>query len=99
MVKRLNTQRNISVDYALIDGADHMYNNHLIDLYKISGHYIIDALKKGGPARKRRGRRRKSEIENETLMLESDVAEEVNDDYDDEVDDFDTEADDFADEE
>ena len=94
LVKRLNTQRSVVVDYALIEGADHMYNNHLIDLYKISGHYIIDALKKGGPARKRRGRRRKSEIENEMLLLES---EENNDMLDDDTDDFADETDDFAD--
>lgn len=99
LVKKLSTQRNVEVDYALIDGADHMYNNHLVDLYKVAGHYIIDAVKKGGPARKRRGRRRKSEIEseNETLLLESnessaeldddaadDFVDEDNDDFDDE---------------
>lgn len=95
LVKKLGTQRNVEVDYALIEGADHMYNNHLVDLYKTAGHYIIDALKKGGPARKRRGRRKKSEMENETLLLESD---ENSVDLDDETDDFvDDETDDFDD--
>ena len=93
LARRLNTQRNVEVVYALVEGADHMYNNHLVDLYKIAGHYIIDALKKGGPARKRRGRRRKSEIENETLLLENDdAATDLSED-----DDFNEETDDFAD--
>ena len=87
MVKRLNTQRNISVDYALIEGADHMYNNHLVDLYKIAGHYIIDAMKKKAPTRKRRGRRKKSEMEDDTLLLESDN-DSMNEDIDDMNDDF-----------
>ena len=90
LVKRLNTQRNVSVDYALIEDADHMYNNHLVDLYKISGHYIIDAMKKKAPARKRRGRRKKSELEEDVLMIESDTENDDNidtlpdDDFDDE---------------
>ena len=87
LVRRLNVQRNVSVDYALIEGADHMYNNHLVDLYKIAGHYIIDAMKKKAPSRKRRGRRKKSELEEtETLMIESDTHDA---DFDDEpADDF-----------
>ena len=99
LVKHLNTQRNIVIDYALIDGADHMYNNHLVDLYKISGHYIIDALKKGSPARKKRGRRRKAELENEIPLLESnddmledaDNEEDYNDGFVDKADDFEDE--------
>ena len=91
LVKRLNTQRNISVEYALIEKADHMYNNHLVDLYKIAGHYIIDAMKKKAPTRKRRGRRKKSQIEEEMLLLESDgMTDEENDAIlDDENDNFD----------
>lgn len=99
LVKKLSTQRNVEVDYALIEGADHMYNNHLVDLYKVAGHYIIDAVKKSGSTRKRRGRRRKLEIEseNETLLLESD---ENSAELDDETDDFvDEDNDDFEDEE
>ena len=81
----------ISVDYALIEGADHMYNNHLVDLYKIAGHYIIDAMKKKAPTRKRRGRRKKSEMEDETLMIESEI-DNIGDDTDDFQDDFDDEV-------
>jgi len=82
LAKRLNMQRHVDVDYALIEEGDHMYNNHLVDLYKIAGHYIIDAMKKKSPTRERRGRRRKSELENETeeaLMIESDVTSEEDD--------------------
>ena len=81
----------------MVEGADHMYNNHLVDLYKIAGHYIIDAMKKKLPTRKRRGRRKKSELDNEDpLMLESDIdteEDEFDDDIgaDDEDDDFDNE--------
>ena len=84
LVKRLNTQRNVSVDYALVEDADHMYNNHLVDLYKIAGHYIIDAMKKKAPTRKRRGRRKKSELENDDmLMIESDIETDEDDDLED----------------
>lgn len=87
LVKRLNTQRNVSVDYAMIEGADHMYNNHLVDLYKITGNYVLDAMKKKAPTKKRRGRRKKNELEDgyedETLLLEAD---EVSDDFEEEAD-------------
>jgi hypothetical protein len=86
LVKRLNTQRNVSVDFALLENADHMYNNHLVDLYKIAGHYIIDAMKKKAPTRKRRGRRKKSELGDDVLLLESEGDEDA-DDLDDDVDD------------
>ena len=55
LAKRLNTQRNVQVDFALLEEADHMYNNHLVDLFKISGNYIIEAVKKKAPQKKRRG--------------------------------------------
>lgn len=87
LVKRLNTQRNVSVGYAMVEEADHMYNNHLVDLYKITGNYIIDAMKKKTPAKKRRGRRRKNDLEDmgedETLLLE---AEDTAEDFDDDAD-------------
>lgn len=87
LVKRLNTQRNVSVGYAMVEEADHMYNNHLVDLYKITGNYIIDAMKKKSPAKKRRGRRRKNGLddmgEDETLLLE---AEDTTEDFDDDAD-------------
>ena len=87
LVKRLNTQRNVSVDYAMVEDADHMYNNHLVDLYKITGNYIIDAMKKKTPIKKRRGRRKKNDIEDigdeETLLLETDdTADDFSDDAD-----------------
>ena len=86
LVKRLNTQRNVSVDYAMIEDADHMYNNHLTDLYKVVGHYIIDAMKKRTPTKKRRGRRKKSEMmeeQDETLLLENDSEDSMDDDFGD----------------
>ena len=89
LVKRLNTQRNVSVDYALIEDADHMYNNHLVDLYKITGHYIIDAMKKKSPIRKRRGRRKKSELDDEMLMIGNDTESENGDNIDCLLDDSD----------
>ena len=72
---------------------------HLVDLYKIAGNYIIGALQKKKPQKKRRGRRRKSEIEEENtpLMLEDDSMEQddsfENDDFND--DDFSDEDDNF----
>jgi hypothetical protein len=83
LVKRLNTQRNVSVDYAMIEDADHMYNNHLTDLYKVVGHYIIDAMKKKTPAKKRRGRRKKAEImeeQDDTLLLTNEADDDLLDD-------------------
>ena len=68
LTKRLNGQRNVEVDFALIENGDHMYNGHLVDLYKISGNYIIGAVQRKTPLKKRRGRRRKAEQE-ESLRL------------------------------
>lgn len=87
LAKRLNAQRSVQVDFALIEDADHMYNTHLVDLYKITGNYIINAMKKKTPQKKKRGRRRKSEIaevEKENLMIEN---QDVHDDFDDDDDD------------
>lgn len=44
LAKRLNTQRSVSVDFAMIEEGDHMYNNHLTDLYKVTGNYVLDVL-------------------------------------------------------
>lgn len=83
LAKRLNMQRNVSVDFALIEDGDHMYNNHLVDLYKVAGNYVLDVLNRKIPEKKRRGRRRKAEmIEDESLLIESDV------DNDEALDDF-----------
>ena len=87
LAKRLNVQRNVQVDFALIEDGDHMYNNHLVDLYKIAGNYIIGAMQKKAPQKKRRGRRKKIEMqdEQESLLLEDESLDEetsVADDFD-----------------
>ena len=87
LAKRLNMQRHVDVDYALIEEGDHMYNNHLVDLYKVTGNYILDVINRVTPQKKRRGRRKKSDmIEDETLMLEDQENQEdlFDDDFDDE---------------
>ena len=43
---RLNAQRHVDVDFAMIEEGDHMYNGHLVDLYKVVGNYVISALSK-----------------------------------------------------
>lgn len=89
MAKRLNTQRNVEVDFALIEEGDHMYNNHLVDLYKIAGNYIIGAMQKKTPLKKRRGRRKKIEMEQDNLLIgHSDDMEDDDIGYEGEVDDF-----------
>ena len=75
MAHRLNTQRNVDVDFALLEEGDHMYNGHLIDLYKVAGNYIIGAVQRKTPQKKRRGRRKKIEMEQENLMLEDNATE------------------------
>ena len=98
MAKRLNQQRNVDVDFALIEEGDHMYNNHLVDLYKIVGHYVINAMKKKSPQKKRRGRRKKNEMleDQDPLLLQDETNDEV---LDNEAGDFDDEADYSDDEE
>ncbi len=83
LAKRLNVQRNIEVDFALLEEADHMYNGLLVDLYKIVGNYVISAVQRKAPQKKRRGRRKKIEIQ----MAEAQnvqQTEEINDFPDDE---------------
>lgn len=71
LAKKLNGQRNVEVDFAMLEEGDHMYNNHLVDLYKVVGNYIINAVKHKSPQKKRRGRRKKTEDENtQPLMIE-----------------------------
>ena len=76
MARHLNQQRNVDIDFAMIEEGDHMYNNHLADLYKISGQYVISALQRKAPIRKRRGRRKKSEI----AMLAAQAAAQTSED-------------------
>ena len=104
LATRLNTQRHIDVDFALIEDGDHIYNGCLVDLYKVVGNYVISALQKKAPAKKRRGRRKKSEIAEQLLlenggteaddMSEDEDAEEYDDDFEDENYDDDFEDDD-----
>ncbi len=95
---RLNNQRHVDVDFAMIEDGDHMYNGHLVDLYKVVGNYVISALSKKAPAKKRRGRRKKSEIA-EQMLLEGKSSEDTEDDYtdDEEYDDEDYNDDDMND--
>lgn len=74
LAKRLNMQRNVAVDFAMIEEGDHMYNNHLVDLYKVAGNYILDVLSREAPSKKRRGRRKKSETGENTMLLEAEDA-------------------------
>ncbi len=85
MARHLNQQRNVEIDFAMIEDADHQYNNHLPDLYKVSGQYVISAMQRREPIRKRRGRRKKSELDDD-LLLENDMEDE-NDLYDEPSDD------------
>ncbi|MBP3546588.1 MAG: alpha/beta hydrolase [Alphaproteobacteria bacterium] len=70
LAKRLNAQRSVSVDYACVEDADHMYNGHLVDLYKIAGNYVINSVNKKEPIKKRRGRRKKEEVEEVALLTD-----------------------------
>ena len=82
LAKRLNTQRNVCVDFAMVEEADHMYNGHLTDLYKIVGNYVINAVNKKKPLKKRRGRRRKDEMEDasaEDIALLTDESDDFPD--------------------
>ena len=75
MARRLNQQRHVEIDFAMIEDGDHMYNDHLKDLYKVSGQYIINAMQRRAPLQKKRGRRRKGDFENDFLLeqaMESD---------------------------
>jgi len=77
LARRLNTQRSVSVDFALVEEGDHMYNNHLVDLYKIVGNYVLSAAKKKSAPKKKRGRRKKIEMmEQEQLLLDNDFEDE-----------------------
>ena len=78
MARRLNQQRHVEIDFAMIDDGDHMYNEHLKDLYKVSGQYVIRAMQK----RPQIVRPSPSDYEEDDLLLESDVDDTI-DDYDD----------------
>jgi alpha/beta superfamily hydrolase len=81
MARRLNQQRNVEIDFAMIEDGDHMYNEHLKDLYKVAGQYVISAIR-------RRSAMRRAYIPEETdneLLLENDAADDLQDDFDDEA--------------
>lgn len=83
MARKLNQQRNVQIDFAMIEDGDHMYNNHLKDLYKVSGQYVINAIQQRTPVKKRRGRRRKDEFDDDMLIEnEVDAEEDYTDDFD-----------------
>ncbi|MBR1904068.1 MAG: alpha/beta hydrolase [Alphaproteobacteria bacterium] len=46
MARRLNQQRHVEIDFAMIEDGDHMYNDHLKDLYKVTGQYVISAIRR-----------------------------------------------------
>ncbi len=46
LAKHLNQQHNAEIDFAMIEEGDHMYNNHLKELYKVSGQYVINAVRR-----------------------------------------------------
>lgn len=60
LAKRLNNQKNINVEFVPVEDADHMYNNKLVEVHKNVGMYVIEALKKKTPVKKKRGRRKKT---------------------------------------
>ena len=81
MARRLNQQRNVEIDFAMIEDGDHMYNEHLKDLYKVAGQYVISAIR-------RRSAMRRAYVPEETddeLLLENDAADDLQDDFDDEA--------------
>ncbi len=79
MARRLNQQRHVEIDFAMIEDGDHMYNERLKDLYKVSGQYVISAMMR----RPQIMRPSPSDDEDDDLLLESDVDDDLLDDYDD----------------
>ena len=79
MARRLNQQRHVEIDFAMIEDGDHMYNERLKDLYKVSGQYVISAMMR----RPQIVRPSPSDDEDDDLLLESDVDDDLLDDYDD----------------
>lgn len=61
LAKKLNTQRSVKIDFAMIEDADHMYNNYLVDLYKVVGKYVVSSMNKKTPEKRKRGRRKRIE--------------------------------------
>ncbi len=75
LARRLNMQRHADVDYALIEEADHMYNGYLVDLYKVTGNYVLDILNhRRAPVKK------VFTPEEEALMLQNEAMMDEDDD-------------------
>lgn len=82
LARRLNMQRNVSVDFAMIEAGDHMYNNHLTDLYKVAGNYVIDTLNNRTLAKKA-NKSPKSDEEDLALLEDNSYLEDGDDFIDD----------------
>ncbi|MBR3662109.1 MAG: alpha/beta hydrolase [Alphaproteobacteria bacterium] len=77
LARRLNQQRNVDIDFAMTEDGDHMYNNHLADLYKVSGQYVISAMQRRSQSPKQRARRKKTDfIEADNSEISMDDEEE-----------------------
>lgn len=75
LARRLNAQRHVDIDFAIIEEGDHMYNNHLTDLYKVTGNYILDVLNNRKP--KKRPVPQADEEDDDLLLLEEDDDEDL----------------------
>ena len=75
LARRLNMQRHADVDYAVIEEADHMYNNYLVDLYKVTGNYVLDILN-----HRRAPLKKEFTPEEEALMLQNEAMMDEDDD-------------------
>lgn len=65
MARHLNQQHHVEIDFAMIEDGDHMYNNHLKDLYKVSGQYVIHAMQRRTAEKKRQSAERDLLLQNE----------------------------------
>ncbi|MBR3501847.1 MAG: alpha/beta hydrolase [Alphaproteobacteria bacterium] len=79
LARHLNQQRNIEVDFALIDDGDHMYNGHLKDLYKVTGQYVLNVLHRRTPIVKK-ATPTKSIIDTSSLMDQEEEDDYLDDD-------------------
>ena len=62
-------------NFALIEEADHMYNNYLVDLYKVTGNYVLDILN-----HRRSPLKKEFTPEEEALMLANEAMMDEDDD-------------------
>ncbi len=83
LARRLNAQRHVDIDFAMIEEGDHMYNNHLTDLYKVTGNYILDVLNNRKPKKRPLPTTDEAEEDDDMLLLEEDDEEDDLDDFED----------------